>query len=224
MALYTIGDLHLSFTSEKPMSVFGSKWENHAQKIKDSFSSVKEDDVIVICGDISWAMGTDESIEDFKFIDSLPGKKIVLKGNHDYWFSTVSKIQSVFSENNISSIEILHNNSFQYKDISLCGTKGFFYDMDAKLLARETGRLEYSLQQAESENIYVFLHYPPVYREFRCTEILSLLKKYNVSRCCYGHIHSAGLEYVYNGSENGTRFSCVSADYLDFKPLCLIDD
>ena len=154
MSLFTIGDLHLSFTSDKPMHVFGDQWENHAEKLRRGFSCVSGDDLTVVCGDISWGMDLEQCREDFLFIDRLPGKKLILKGNHDYWWSTAAKAKRFFAENTIESIDILHNNCFYYEDLAICGTRGWFYEEetgaehDRKIMLRELGRLETSLKAA----------------------------------------------------------------------------
>lgn len=224
MALYTIGDLHLSFSSDKPMDVFGPRWKDHTDKLINNFNKLSNDDVTVVCGDISWSIGTDESAEDFRFIDSLPGKKIILKGNHDYWFSTMRKINALFEKENIRSVSILNNNCFEYDDIAICGTKGWFYEVEKNLLNREVMRLRASLEAAGDREKLVFLHYPPVYRYFHCEEIITILKEYNVRHCCYGHIHGSGLDYVQNGWMDGIEYKCVSADYINFNPVCLFSD
>ena len=154
MALYAIGDTHLSLSTNKPMDIFGKAWENHTQRLAEGFSRLSEDDVTVICGDLSWGMDLNECLEDFLFIHRLPGKKIILKGNHDYWWSTASKARSFFEKNGIDSIDILHNNCFFYGSTAICGTRGWFYEEetgsehDKKILARELGRLETSLKAA----------------------------------------------------------------------------
>lgn len=229
MALYTIGDLHLSGGVDKPMGIFGAKWENHDRKLCESFSALSDEDVTVICGDISWGMNFEECLDDFALIDSLPGKKIILKGNHDYWWATSKKINEFLNSNGFGSISILHNNSYLYsesgKQYAICGTRGWFFeaetgsDHDGLILAREVGRLRASLASApEGIEKLVFLHYPPVYANYRCDEILEVLKEYNVRRCRYGHIHGKGLPYAFNGWLGGTEFRLVSADFLNFTP------
>ena len=154
MALYAIGDLHLSLNSDKPMDIFGEKWHGYVDKIKAGFAPLGENDVTVLCGDLSWGMSLEESLADFQFIHALPGKKILMKGNHDYWWNTASKMQRFFDQHGLDSFEILHNNCLFYKDKALCGTRGWFYELDSegthngKMLAREAGRLETSLQAA----------------------------------------------------------------------------
>ena len=151
MALYAIGDLHLSMSSDKPMDVFGARWENHIEKLREGFSALTEDDVCVLCGDLSWGMSIDDCLDDFRFIASLPGKKIVLKGNHDYWWTTRAKAERFFAENGIEGIEILNNNCVMYDEkTAICGTRGWFYEEetgaahDQKIMEREIGRLETS--------------------------------------------------------------------------------
>ncbi len=228
MSLYAIGDLHLSLGTEKPMDVFGGRWLNYVEKITEGFMALHDDDLTVICGDITWGMTMDEALPDFLFIDKLPGKKIILKGNHDYWWTTATKAGNFFREHGIESIDILHNNSFSYGGVSICGTRGWFYEEskndvhDKKIMNREVMRLEASLRSAGEGDKYVFLHYPPKYQGYECPEILELLKAYNVKRCCYGHIHSAGCAYAFNGTLGGTQFQLVSADYVQFRPQKLI--
>lgn len=228
MALYAIGDPHLSLAKDKPMDIFGDKWANHAEKLKSGFASLNDDDVCVICGDISWGMGLDETREDFRFIHSLPGKKIVLKGNHDYWWSTAAKAKKFFAENEIDSIDILHNNCFEYGEYAICGTRGWFYEEekgvehDKKIMLRELMRLEASLKAAGDKKKLVFLHYPPIYMKYECREILELFKCYDVKLCCYGHIHGKGCAHAFNGWRGGTEFKLVSADHVDFTPVRLL--
>ena len=229
MSLFAIGDLHLSLNGDKPMDVFGGRWQDYTNKIKKGFEAVlSENDVTVLCGDLTWGMDLDGAKEDFLFIDALPGKKIILKGNHDYWWSTASAAKKFFAENDISTIDILHNNFFEYGDAAICGTRGWFYEEekggehDRKILARECLRLEASLKAAGDRDKYVFLHYPPKYLGYECPEILKLLKDYDVKMCCFGHIHSKGCGSAFCGELNGTAFKLVSADYLDFVPAKII--
>ena len=224
MALYTIGDTHLSLAKDKPMDIFGEKWKNHAQKLKDGFSIVGEDDLTVICGDISWGMGIEETKEDFLFIDALPGKKIILKGNHDYWWSTAAKAKKFFAQNGITTIDILYNNSFDYGEYAICGTRGWFYEEekggkhDAKIMRREIMRLEASLKAAGDKKKLVFLHYPPVYTGTSAPEIVATLKDYGIRRCFYGHLHGNAIRYAVQGDVDGIRYKLVSADGLRFCP------
>ena len=229
MALYTIGDLHLSLNSDKSMDVFGPGWANYVERIREGFSALTEDDTTVLCGDLSWGMSLEESLEDLKFINSLPGRKILLKGNHDYWWNTARKMENFFKENGLDSLEILHNNCQYYGDIALCGTRGWFYELDSegthngKMMAREVGRLEASLQAVGEAEKLCFLHYPPLYTGYRCPEILALLQKYGVKRCFYGHLHGASHKRRIEGDCGGTDFALVAADYLGFTPLKICD-
>lgn len=227
MALYAIGDLHLSLGTEKPMEVFGEIWRGHTEKLKKGFEGLGPEDVCVLCGDLSWGMGLEGTREDFLFLDSLPGKKLLLKGNHDYWWSTASKARQFFALNGIGSLDILYNNCYFYGDYALCGTRGWFYEEekgcghDQKIMRREVMRLEASLKAAGDRKKLVFLHYPPIYMRYECGEILALLKSYEVRLCCYGHIHGRGCAAAFNGWRDGTEFRLVSADYVNFTPVRL---
>ena len=228
MSLFAIGDLHLSFAGNKPMDVFGDRWENHAEKLLQGFSCVEEGDLTVLCGDLSWGMNFEEAREDFLFIDRLPGKKVILKGNHDYWWSTAAKARRFFAENGITSIDILHNNCYFYQDIAVCGTRGWFYEEetgaahDKKIMLRELGRLETSLKAAGDREKLVFLHYPPIYQKYECPEILALLKEHGVRLCCYGHIHGQGCRLSFNGWRDGTEYRLISADHVNFTPVKIL--
>ena len=230
MALYCIGDLHLSQSTDKPMDVFGSQWENHTDKLREGFAGLNEGDVTVLCGDLSWGMGLQECAEDFRFIDALPGRKLILKGNHDYWWSTAAKTKRFFDEQGITTIDILNNNAFAYGGYAICGTRGWFYEEekgtehDAKIMRREVLRLETSLKAGGDRRKLVFLHYPPIYQNYRCDEILALLKEYEVGLCCYGHIHGKGCHSAYNGWHDGTQFRLVSADAVQFRPVKILDE
>ena len=228
MALYTIGDLHLALSLDKPMDVFGETWRDHPEKIKQGFSALGEDDTCVLCGDLSWGMSLEEAKEDFRFIHELPGKKILLKGNHDYWWSTASKARAFFQENGFDTLDILHNNCFFYGDYALCGTRGWFYEEekgiahDQKIMRREVMRLEASLKAAGEKEKLVFLHYPPIYQHYTCGAILELFEQYRVRLCCYGHIHGKGCLSAFNGWRGCTEFRLVSADHVDFTPIKLL--
>lgn len=229
MALYTIGDLHLSLGSDKPMDIFGDRWQNYVEKIQRGFSAVTENDTTVLCGDLSWGMSLEESLNDLTFIHNLPGRKVLMKGNHDYWWNTAAKMQRFFDEHGLRSLEILHNNCLHYNDISLCGTRGWFYELDnqgthnEKVLLREVGRLETSLKAAGDREKLCFLHYPPLYQGYQCPEILRLLREYGVKVCCYGHLHGASHRRALQGDRGGTAFYMVSGDYLGFHPKKICD-
>ena len=227
MSLYAIGDLHLSLSGEKPMDIFGDRWKGHEEKLKSAFAALGDDDLTVLCGDLSWAMDLAGAREDFAFVEALPGRKLLLKGNHDYWWCTAAKAKAFFSENGFVTMDILHNNCFFYGDIALCGTRGWFYEEerggehDKKILLRELGRLETSLKLAGEREKYVFLHYPPLCRGYECPEILELLDRYRVRLCCYGHLHGKSCLGAFNGWRGCTEFRLLSADYVDFKPVKL---
>ena len=228
MGLYVLGDTHLSIGKDKPMDIFGEVWKNHTQKLEEGFSELRDDDLTVLCGDISWGMGIEDCLADFQFIDHLPGRKIILKGNHDYWWTTASKAYKFFQLHGITTIDILNNNSYLYDKISLCGTRGWFYEEekngahDKKIMQREILRLKTSLESAADNQKLVFLHYPPIYMNYECREILELLKEYNVRLCCYGHLHGKSMKNSFNGWYDGTEFKLVSADYINFKPIRIL--
>lgn len=227
MALYAIGDLHLSLSVNKPMDVFGPGWANHVQRLEEAFSQLTAEDVTVLCGDTSWGMALRESLEDFRFIDRLPGKKLLVKGNHDYWWTTASKMKAFFAENGFSTLDILHNNCHFYGETALCGTRGWFYEEDrgehsAKIFNRELIRLEASLKAAGEREKLCFLHYPPLYQGYRCQEILDLLERYRVSLCCYGHLHGGSHRLAVTGRQGTVDYRLVAADYVGFRPVCIL--
>ncbi len=224
MSLFAIGDTHLSFGTDKPMDVFRG-WENYEKKLEDNWRAVvTQADTVVIPGDVTWGMTLDEALEDFRFLDALPGRKIILKGNHDYWWSTKKKADAFFAANGIGTIEILNNNAYRAGDFALCGSRGWFFDSeeapDRKILLREAGRLRTSVEQAEQlggEKI-AFLHYPPIAGGSVCEEICQVLIDGGVRRCYYGHLHGPALSFAFNGEMFGIEFRLVSADALRFCP------
>lgn len=227
MALYAIGDLHLSLSVNKPMDVFGPGWANHVQRLEEAFSQLTAEDVTVLCGDTSWGMALRESLEDFRFIDRLPGKKLLVKGNHDYWWTTASKMQAFFAENGFSTLDILHNNCHFYEETALCGTRGWFYEEDrgehsAKIFNRELIRLEASLKAAGERNKLCFLHYPPLYQGYRCQEIINLLEQYQVQTCCYGHLHGGSHRLAVTGRQGEVEYRLIAADYVGFRPVRIL--
>lgn len=236
MALYTISDLHLSTldSTNKSMEVFGNRWDNYIKRIEGNWRRlVTDNDTVVIPGDISWALSIEEATSDLRFIDSLPGKKILGKGNHDFWWSTMKKHSEHFLANGISTISFLFNNAHETEDFIIAGTRGWFFDEKtahlpnkadfAKLTAREELRLETSLKAAkmlaESSNkeIVVFMHFPPVYGDEICDGLLKLLKLYGIKRVYYGHIHG-NYALPPKIEHDGIEMSIVSADYLSFIP------
>ena len=237
MSIYTIADLHLSLTVNKPMDVFGSRWTNHAEKIKKNWCAiVNDDDTVIVPGDISWGIDYEEAKLDFEFIESLPGKKILGKGNHDYWWGTMAKNKSFCNENNFKTIDFLFNNAFKVDEYIICGTRGWYVDEKlqnaandveyAKIVSREASRLRTSLEEAKklqesNEQILVFFHFPPVFGSFVCDEFIDILLEYGIKNCYFGHIHG-----TYNVPKTfeykGISFSLVSADYLSFVPMIIM--
>lgn len=231
MALYTIADLHLACSVDKPMDIFGGRWQNYMEKLRTRWQAVvNEQDTVVIGGDFSWGIDFKQSKADFAYLNALPGRKIILKGNHDLWWNTVRKMEAFLEENEFQNIYFLHNNSFLYENTAICGTRGWFFEEDfkeshdEKIFKRELLRLETSLKAGKAsgaEQIYCFLHYPPIYANFRCGEIIALMQKYGVSRCVYGHLHSDSLRWAVTGIQDGIEFILASGDYLDFTPILL---
>lgn len=230
MSLYVIGDLHLPFGINKPMDIFGDGWQDYTQKIKKDWNKkVKKEDTVIIAGDFSWATYLEETYKDFEYLCALPGNKIMLKGNHDYWWTTVTSMRKFLKENNFQNIDFLYNNSFEYENKILCGTRGWSLvdeEIDEKLINRELGRLELSLQDGakkaeENKEIIVFMHYPPITKNKILSEeemkFIELMKKYNVKRCYYGHLHGNSIYDAVEGKIQGIELKLVSADGLDFK-------
>jgi predicted phosphohydrolase len=223
--LYAIGDLHLSFGADKPMDVFGKKWTGYVEKLREGLSVIRPEDTTVLLGDLSWAMDMQSAKEDFAFISAIPGRKIILKGNHDYWWTTAAKFYRFCEENGFSDLWVLNNNCYFWGDYAICGTRGWFYEEergaahDAKILNRELIRLETSLKAAGDREILCFLHYPPVYRGYRCEPLMELLQRYKVRTCYYGHLHSESHRLAVTGECEGIDFHLVAADYTGFRPI-----
>lgn len=221
MALFAISDLHLSLGCDKPMDIFGENWENYEQKLKEKWECiVKNEDTVIINGDNSWATYIQNATEDFAFINSLPGKKLLSKGNHDYWWTTMKKQVDFCRENNFDTINFLHNNHYMYESVAICGTRGWIIttndDEDKKIYNRELERLELSIKSSISSNpkqILVALHYPPD------AKFKGILKKHMVSRCIYGHLHGYAHKNVINNTIEGIKYDLVSCDFLNFNPL-----
>lgn len=225
MALYVIGDLHLSLSGNKSMDIF-SGWHDYVQRIETNWrAKVRPEDTVVLAGDTSWGMSFAEAAADFAFIDALPGQKIILKGNHDYWWATLNKMNNFFAENGWNTLHILHNNYYLAEGVCICGSRGWLFDQgepaDQKVIAREAGRLEASILSAahRPEEKVVFLHYPPVYGEQLSPEMVDVLLKYGIRRCYYGHIHGSGCGYALNGEYMGIDFRLISADHIRFDPV-----
>ena len=231
MALYAMGDLHLSFgIKDKPMDVFGAGWQNYMEKIEKNFKNIlKEDDMILLAGDLSWATYVDQATEDFNFLESLPGRKIISKGNHDYWWDTISKLNKFKIEKKYVNVEFLHNNFYIYEDYAICGNRGWIYsasEEDVKIYERELQRLELSLQAAEKvghKKKIVMTHFPPLTAfEMGDGRIMDLFKKYGVEQCVYGHLHNINPKENFDQTVSGIRFRLVSADYLEFNPVKIL--
>ena len=234
MALFGISDLHLSFDVNKPMSIFGDVWIDYEKKLVRNWNQqVKNDDTVIIAGDISWAMTFKEAIKDFEFINNLPGKKIILKGNHDYYFSTKTKMEQFLKDNNFNTISVLYNNAIDTEKYILCGTRGWGLTEDAtkednlKLIAREEGRLKISLAQAKliqkeyavkglNKDILAVMHFPPFVSNFQ-----KILEENNVRKCIYGHLHGYGHKMVKQGLINNVEYIMVGCDYNDFRLIQL---
>ena len=228
MALYAIGDLHLCLGAPKPMDIFGGNWTGYMDKLKEGMSVITEEDTIVLLGDLSWALSLEESAADFAWINKIPGKKIILKGNHDYWWSTAAKFYKFCEENGFTNQFILNNNHFEYEDWAICGTRGWFFEedrssgQDEKVFKRELLRLESSLKSAGDRPKLVFLHYPPKYKGYTCEPILELLEKYDVRKCFYGHLHGASHGLAMEGLWDGVEYKLLAADRINFQPMKIL--
>ena len=224
MALFAIADLHLSLGEDKPMDVFAG-WNDYTSRLENNWRKlVTDNDTVVVSGDISWAMKLEETLTDFTFIENLPGKKIFNKGNHDYWWNTKKKMDEFFSKNKFETLSVLHNNAYRVGDISICGTRGWFFDaesdLDKKVVKREAERLRRSIECGEKlgGEPVVFLHYPPINNLQICDTIYDVLVEKNIKRCYYAHLHSASVHNSFNGEKDGIHFQLLSADYLKFCP------
>ncbi len=225
MSIFAIADTHLSFETDKPMDSFPG-WKDYVKRIEKNWNNlITDNDTVVIAGDISWAMNFDELYNDFKFINELNGKKIIIKGNHDYWWNTLSKLKTFIEENGFDTIRFLFNNSYSVESVSICGSRGWMFDSeeehDEKVLSREVGRIKTSLESAECEEKIVFLHYPPVTVDSSCDEIITVLKEYGIKRCYYGHLHGSAARLAADGEYEGINFRLISCDRLGFTPLLI---
>ena len=240
MSLFVIADLHLSSDGSKSMEVFGPRWKDYQEKIEKNWRAVVDpEDTVIIPGDISWGMRIEDALQDFRFLDSLPGRKLIGKGNHDFWWSTVSKMRKFFEENGIESIDFLYNNAHLLEDCILCGTRGWFVEENQqhtvgttdylRIVNREVIRLRLSLEEAKklkgdsNRSVNVFLHFPPVWNGFVCREIVDLLHEYDIKSCYFGHIH--GAYYAQRTQEfEGIEMTLCAADYLNFSPMPIYAD
>lgn len=225
MSIYAISDLHLAFNKNKPMEIFGDNWKEHYIKIKlDWESKVKEDDLVLLPGDFSWAMDLKGNLEEFRYLEELPGRKILLKGNHDYWWNSLTKMKKFLEENNIKTIDFLYNNSYLFEDYIIVGTRGWEdsnSEDDLKILKREWLRLELSLKDGVNKygadkKIIVNMHYPP-FIENADVDFINLMEKFNVEYCIYGHIHGKIDKEIETLENTKIKFKLVSCDYLNFR-------
>ena len=222
MAVFVIGDLHLSFGSTKPMDIFPG-WENYHERLRENWERrISPDDTIVLAGDTSWAMTIRQAIPDFIWLDRLPGKKLLLKGNHDYWWGSITSMNHVLLSHGITGISFLHNNSFFADGLNLCGSRGWLFETgqehDTKIIRREAMRIEASLKSVKDKcaPVILFLHYPPVYADQEMPDFIQLMRSYGIECCYYGHIHGAGSRGAIEGMFRGIRLRLVSADYTGF--------
>jgi len=240
VAVYVIGDLHLSFSTSKPMDIFGPRWHDHDKLIEQNWKNkVKETDTVIVPGDISWGMTLEEAKADFDFIENLPGKKIFFKGNHDYYWQTSAKVNKFIAENDYKTLCFMHNNAMEVENFIICGTRGWYtdekdnladYTTNSKIVNREVGRLKMSVEDAkrihdqvksetgEDKEIIGFLHFPAYFKDYICEELIDVFAENGIKRVYYGHIHGnyTSAPKLYYRSVN---FFIVSADYLSFNPI-----
>ncbi len=234
MALFAISDLHLSFGVDKPMNVFGRVWKDYEKKIeKNWINQVNTNDTVIIAGDISWGIDFSESQKDFEYINNMPGKKIILRGNHDYYFSTKTKVENFLKESKFDTISVLHNNAFDLENYILCGARGWGItentdkEADKKIILREEGRLKISIEEAKKiqekykekgrkKDIIAAMHFPPFTGNFQ-----KMLEENNIKKCVYGHLHGYGHSLVKEGNINGVEYIMVGCDYTKFKLIAL---
>ncbi len=230
MAIYAISDLHFSLGVDKPMDIFG--WGDHTSKIKDYWSKkITSEDYILVPGDISWAINLQEANADFDLIDKLPGSKILSKGNHDYWWSTRRKFEKYCSEKGYNTIKVLHNNTIDIGNYTICGTRGWksrdddsFNEEDAKIFNRELDRLKLSLEEGQKtgKEIIVMFHYPPFDSKHRPNEFALIIKEYDVKKCVYGHVHSRYDQAWKNEIIEGVQYYLVSSNIIEFNPIRIV--
>ncbi len=228
MSLYVISDPHLSLTTDKSMTVFHG-WDDYVTRLEKQWRQLVEpEDTVVLAGDISWAMTLDDALEDFRFLHALPGRKLLFKGNHDYWWCTRRKMDAFFEENGLSSLAVVHNDAVTVDGrFAVCGSRGWFYDDaedNAKILRREAERLRTSIKAAKQTGLepVVFLHYPPLFDGRACEELTDVLRAEGIRRCYYGHVHGAGIRQAFEGDWKGITFRLTSCDALRFCPLLII--
>ena len=223
MSIYAISDLHLSYNTDKPMDIFG--WKNYENKIKENWNSkVKESDLVILGGDFSWSMDLKDTYKDFEFIHKLPGKKILIKGNHDYWWVTLTKMKKYINEIGFNDINFLYNNSYEFEGKIICGTRGWnFTDLqedDEKIYNREIQRLKLSLEDAvkkygTDKEIIVCLHYPPL-KTNEISDFVRVMEEYNVTKCIYGHLHGPAHKFIVEKNIDNIQYIMTSCDYTNF--------
>lgn len=225
MSIFVIGDLHLALSTPKPMDIFGG-WEGYMERLEQNWRTlVAPGDTVVVAGDVSWAMGLADTLADFTFLESLPGQKLLMKGNHDYWWSTRAKIEHYFATAGLKTLQILHNNAVTAEGLALCGSRGWLFEngalSDKKIVEREAGRIAASLAAAPNDGCerVLFLHYPPIYGQQVIPEFFDLMEYYKVRRCFYGHLHGPALGNAFAGNYRGVMLTPISADFLGFAPL-----
>ncbi len=226
--IYAIGDLHLDHSKEKPMDIFGENWIDHEEKIiKNWKEKIGDEDLVLIPGDISWALRLEEAAYDLELIHKLPGKKVFIKGNHDYWWQSLNKINKLAFD----SLYFIQNTSYIYEGIAIAGTRGWksrdseaFSDSDEKVYRRELMRLEMSLESIKEDvdKKIVIMHYPPFDYDSSPSEFVDIMEKYNVDICLYGHLHAEGHRHIVEGNIRGIDFHCVSSDYIEFNPKLIV--
>lgn len=231
MSIFAISDLHLPLGKDKPMDIFGGRWENYIEKLEKNWKSiVSEKDLVLIPGDISWATYLDDAFADLKFIHDLPGRKVILKGNHDYWWSTLNKLKKFIEEHKFTSIDFIQNTAYVWKNTAIAGTRGWNIPNaqtgaeDRKIFEREKQRLILSLEDAKSkkaEKIVVAMHYPPIEQNMINLDFLEIMKAYDVRVCIYGHLHAAAQKFAPVGVFEGVSLRLVSCDYLNFMPILI---
>lgn len=228
MSIYAISDLHLSFNADKPMDIFG--WQDYENKIKEDWKDkVKEDDLVILAGDFSWSMQLKDTYKDFEFIHNLPGKKLLLKGNHDYWWGTLTSMRKYIKDIGFDDIDFIYNNSYEFEDKIICGTRGWnFNDGEQeteKIYNREVQRLKLSLEDGinkygKDKKIIVCMHYPPL-KTNETSDFVRLMEEYNVEKCLYGHLHGPAHRFVVENNIDGIEYIMISCDYTDFKLIKL---
>ena len=227
MALYAISDLHLALSGDKPMDVFGDRWFKHDESIKKNWIDIiKEEDTVLIAGDISWSINIEEGMADLNWIHELPGQKILIRGNHDYWWNSITKLNKLYSD-----MHFIQNNHFTYKDYAICGTRGWicpfsdaFSEKDEKIYNRELIRLRLSLDTARAkgfEKFIVMLHYPPTNDKFQDSGFVDILREFKVEKVIYGHLHGSFQSKVSDDSSDGIEYLLTSCDFLNFYPLLI---